>query len=397
MSNDDDSMFEVQKAFDGGVTIFGKEKNGEKPAVHMSPIGEDGKAVITIAGEQYTLSRKEIEKFVREAKEAEEKNEYAVLAFLQTEKSYDTVKDIMQEPEERKKLLTAFKFVCDYFKDGSWDGRPNAGTDLLETIIEYPKVLAESQLPTSMAGVTSKDIHNAFIEEDAIKLPFPRIAVVTGKYTGDHDLSVSQIISVEKDTTRVNTLTCYFLMQVENKIRLEFILGTRELAENAPHAKLKIASFMVYVRGGSIRIASAPNDSSMFLMKQFSQQNLDEVLQLIYLMTHPGGDFMMSVPTPDDVAINKKRLHKNKKPLIEFKLITIDGKKKDTLPSIPHGTHASPRQHWRRGHYRHYASGKTVFIDPMLVGDEKNGKIIKDYAVGAYEDRGYERGSAHPS
>ena len=29
MSNDDDSMFEVQKAFDGGVTIFGKEKNGQ--------------------------------------------------------------------------------------------------------------------------------------------------------------------------------------------------------------------------------------------------------------------------------------------------------------------------------------------------------------------------------
>jgi hypothetical protein len=27
-----------------------------------------------------------------------------------------------------------------------------------------------------------------------------------------------------------------------------------------------------------------------------------------------------------------------------------------------------------------------VFIDPMLVGDEKNGKIVKDYAVGLYDD-----------
>jgi hypothetical protein len=397
MNNDDDSMFEVQKSVDGGVTVFGKEKNNQQPAVHIGPIKEDGTAVITIAGEQYTLSQKEIKQLMKEAKEADSENEFAVLGFLQTEKSYDTVKDLMQEPEERKKLLNAFKFMCDYFKDGSWDGRPNAGTDLLETIIGYPKVLAENQLPTSMVGVTNKDIHNAFIEEDAIKLPFPRIAVVVGKYTGNHDFDVPQIVSIEKDITRINTLTCYFLMQVENKIRLEYILGTRELADNDPHSKLKIASFMVYVRDGGIRIAAAPNEASMFLMNQFSQQNLDEVLQLIYLMTHPGGDFMMSVPTPDDIVINKKRLHKNKKPLIEFKLITIDGKKKDTLPSIPIGTHASPRQHWRRGHYRHYSSGKTVFIDPMLVGDEKNGKIIKDYAVGAYEDRGHERGGSHPA
>jgi hypothetical protein len=31
-------------------------------------------------------------------------------------------------------------------------------------------------------------------------------------------------------------------------------------------------------------------------------------------------------------------------------------------------------------------SGKKVWVDPMLVGDEKNGKIIKDYAVGKYEE-----------
>jgi hypothetical protein len=31
-------------------------------------------------------------------------------------------------------------------------------------------------------------------------------------------------------------------------------------------------------------------------------------------------------------------------------------------------------------------SGKKVWIDPMLVGDEENGKIIKDYAVGNYKE-----------
>ena len=75
-----------------------------------------------------------------------------------------------------------------------------------------------------------------------------------------------------------------------------------------------------------------------------------------------------------------------KKPLVEFRMIVIDGKA-SALPTAPQGTHASPRLHWRRGHWRTMKkSGKKVWIDPMLVGDEENGKIIKDYAVGKYDE-----------
>lgn len=47
-----------------------------------------------------------------------------------------------------------------------------------------------------------------------------------------------------------------------------------------------------------------------------------------------------------------------------------------TLPKVvhvspddhgPHGTHASPKTHWRRAHKRHYASGKVVDIPEILV------------------------------
>jgi hypothetical protein len=107
----------------------------------------------------------------------------------------------------------------------------------------------------------------------------------------------------------------------------------------------------------------------------------------VYMLTIAGGDMYVSAPTPDEIAVNKKRMNKGKKPLIEFRLITVDGKK-SALPSIPHGTHASPRLHWRRGHWRTMKkSGKKVWIDPMLVGDEENGKIIKDYAVGNYKEK----------
>jgi hypothetical protein len=83
---------------------------------------------------------------------------------------------------------------------------------------------------------------------------------------------------------------------------------------------------------------------------------------------------------PEEIQVNKKKLSKRKSPTIEFRLIKIDGYKPQ-LPTLPQGTHASPRQHWRRGHWRNLASGKRVFVKPMLVGDEKNGKIIKDYIV----------------
>jgi hypothetical protein len=58
-------------------------------------------------------------------------------------------------------------------------------------------------------------------------------------------------------------------------------------------------------------------------------------------------------PTPRSIQVNRKKLSKRKNPSVEFRLIKIDGHKPPELPSLPQGTHASPRQHWRRGHWRH--------------------------------------------
>ena len=82
-----------------------------------------------------------------------------------------------------------------------------------------------------------------------------------------------------------------------------------------------------------------------------------QAMTTIYMMTHHTGEVCMSVPTPREIQVNQKKMRKGKAPLVEFKLISITGKKRE-LPSIPHGSHASPRQHWRRGHWRNYKSGK---------------------------------------
>jgi hypothetical protein len=45
------------------------------------------------------------------------------------------------------------------------------------------------------------------------------------------------------------------------------------------------------------------------------------------------------------------------------------------------GTHASPRWHKRRGHWRMMASGKRVWVRDCQVGTPDDGMVLKDYAV----------------
>lgn len=47
------------------------------------------------------------------------------------------------------------------------------------------------------------------------------------------------------------------------------------------------------------------------------------------------------------------------------------------------GTHASPRWHIRRGHWRQLADGRRVFVRECEVGDSTRGGVVKDYIVGA--------------
>lgn len=82
--------------------------------------------------------------------------------------------------------------------------------------------------------------------------------------------------------------------------------------------------------------------------------------------------------------INSKRKTKDELPLYEYKILTVDVRPRhaDTGDVLPTGRkHASPRQHLRRGHIRHYKSGKNVWIQQMTVGDPAKGRIDKDYVI----------------
>lgn len=80
--------------------------------------------------------------------------------------------------------------------------------------------------------------------------------------------------------------------------------------------------------------------------------------------------------------LNAKRERNGKLPFYEYKLLVVrDPAHGTTRSGVAVHDRRSPRQHLRRGHIRRYQTGKTVWINQMVVGSARDGIIQKDYAV----------------
>jgi hypothetical protein len=89
-----------------------------------------------------------------------------------------------------------------------------------------------------------------------------------------------------------------------------------------------------------------------------------------------------------DAKLNKMRRARGKAPLFTYKTLVI-GKKKRKSQHLG-GTHASPRSHLRRGHYRTSSKGVRYWVQPCMVKGETDGFVHKDYVVEGAAD-------GHPS
>jgi hypothetical protein len=85
--------------------------------------------------------------------------------------------------------------------------------------------------------------------------------------------------------------------------------------------------------------------------------------------------------TVQNTFLNKKRQAKGKSAmtfdwhLVDIRPVVLKGEGQG-------GTHASPRLHDRRGHWRTYkATGKRVWVKDCKVGDARKGIVFKDYAI----------------
>jgi hypothetical protein len=308
---------------------------------------------------------------------------YHPISFLDGHDEYPSTKDAMQETRVKDAVLKSFS---DFVRLGSANKcistKKNAGLELAECILEYPKVIVEPHYTQDV-----KAMAEAFKEVSAIRLPFPKMTIISGKMADidfNNDSGTRQVKNNEDQNGSVNMLDCYFLSEVTDGIEIKVLLGKPNQRDNIYIDTAKI------MHNGDELIFSLPNkvydlNSKLIIEKEkYMHSYVYSAIPAIYMMTMGKNNFYMSVPTPEEVATNRKRISKGKKPLIEFKMAVIEGKK-TMMSSTPHGTHASPRLHWRRGHWRTITkSGKKTWIAPMEVGDEGNGRVIKTYAIGKY-------------
>lgn len=77
--------------------------------------------------------------------------------------------------------------------------------------------------------------------------------------------------------------------------------------------------------------------------------------------------------------ISTKRKAKGKPPLYDWNTVVIEPPKPKS--DYRGGTHASPRHHERRGHFRRTPSGKQVWVRNHKVGNPANGTVFHDYMV----------------
>jgi hypothetical protein len=297
-------------------------------------------------------------------------------------KGYKTVREAFQEVSFKTMMLEYWKGQIETVQDGRYNGSKYAGSILRSAILEHPKILLEHE------DFTNVKITPHFKEVQAIRLPFPKMVVVVGE---PYDYIKRLIPEQHKMTAdygdgHLRHFYSFYASQVGDQVHIVVPMVDPKVSR-ATLVEIQMTYGETPTGEAKMAVWILPEQTAWI-----GQRDVDFVTrylaEAIYMMTlNPATtQAYVSIPTKEEIEKNKKRINRNKKPLIEFKLITIDGKKPDPIKAPPLGTHASPRQHWRRGHWRHYTSGKSVFIDPMLVGDEKNGKIVKDYAVGLYDN-----------
>lgn len=84
---------------------------------------------------------------------------------------------------------------------------------------------------------------------------------------------------------------------------------------------------------------------------------------------------------PVDTSKNARRIKNGKLPIYETKILTIKAPEVVSgKTSNGGGTHASPRQHLRRGHIRRLPDC-NIWVNSCVVGSVENGIIEKSYNI----------------
>ena len=320
-----------------------------------------------------TINREEVVKTFTDAglEIIPDSEDYATLTWTSRNIRFNSFDEAMRSAEFTDRIKKSFSNMIDLDEKVGWGKR-----EIKNIILNYPKIIIEpfAAKMVDPAGDPVRLMLDDFVNIGEIKLPFPAMTMVEAVSANGHT---------------IDGFTHSFLKQVDDLVEVSVFIGLPggheqtfkhmlpfRMVMGVAGNKVRFLVKAIGYKDGGTEKACVPNELVM-------THTVLSALKCIHKATiNDGGEgCYISKPTPREIQVNRKKLTKKRVPLVEFRLVKIEPRKIQ-LPSMPHGTHASPRQHWRRGHWRTCASGKKVFVNPMLVGDPKNGKIIKDYVVG---------------
>lgn len=105
------------------------------------------------------------------------------------------------------------------------------------------------------------------------------------------------------------------------------------------------------------------------------QHMMASLLAMFYASLDTKVESYVPIPHKANISRGKRGL----KPLYDWHTIVIEPPKAKNDPQG--GTHASPRRHQARGHWRTYKSGKRGWVSECWRGDASKGTVFKDYQI----------------
>jgi hypothetical protein len=356
-------------------------KSSDGSEIHASMRADGGFDISSSKRGKISITRDEAKEVVKNAKfaatnnlKAPVKKEPVPVVMGNTINLLKSVKDALEDYYIKTTMAITYSNINKLVKNKGIEGqRKNEGEEILKNLLEYPKIIIE---PHSYAYQKPEDLDlmlEDFKSVDQIKLPFPQMTIITGENITNRGVTVKK---TSEQNHLINVIYPYYLFEYEGGVRVTMLLAS-------DFTKMYTHNTFITLDNETGLSCDVPENQSP-IERSHIEDLVKICITVIHKMTLGKNNFYMSVPTPEEAKINRSRVAKGKKPLIKFKMAMIEGKK-TMMSSTGHGTHASPCLHWRRGHWRTMSkSGKKTWIAPMEVGDEANGRIIKNYAIGKY-------------
>jgi hypothetical protein len=147
-----------------------------------------------------------------------------------------------------------------------------------------------------------------------------------------------------------------------------------------PDQRIKVRT--AFIHGN---LWSGVSDAGQGLINSYASRSVRAILEMIEALSC--SNVMLGDPGLVSTKLNKEKMSRRRLPFYQYKILEIHAPAKAHKKGIPTKTHASPRQHLRRGHVRIYNRGTEnefkIWVNSAVVGNASNGVIEKKYRISA--------------